>query len=179
MLFSRLGHKIRNNLTRPFYTSQVLFLDLGWETLQERHDFLGLTLFHKIRNILTRPLVRQCMPITNTNTQYQLQSSPPYRQFIYQNKQFIDSFFPYFTQKFSGLKQSIRCQRDLDDFKISYKAFIKPKRHKFISFGSKRDCALATQLRIGRTKLNEQSYAIGLSTTLMCAFIPANPHCII
>ena len=149
-------------------SAKKLFIDLGWETLKERHDFLGLTLFHKIRNNLTRPLVRQCMPISNTNTQYQLRNSPPYRQFKYHNKKFNDSFFPYFTRKFCGLKPSIRCQRDLDEFKVSLKSFIKPKRHKFFAFGSKRGCALATQLRVGRTKLNAQSYAIGLSTSSIC-----------
>ena len=67
-----------------------------------------------------------------------------------------------------GLKPSIRCQRDLDEFKVSLKSFIKPKRHKFFAFGSKRGSALATQLRVGRTKLNAQSYAIGLSTSSIC-----------
>ena len=71
-----------------------VFLDMGWETLQERHDFLGFTIFNKIQNNLTIPFVIQCMPITNTNTQYQLRSSPPYRQFKYHNKKFNDSFFP-------------------------------------------------------------------------------------
>ena len=121
-------------------SAKKLFIDLGWETPKERHDFLGLTLFHKLLSNLTRPLVRQCMPISNTNTQYQLRNSPPYQQFKYHNKKYNDSFFPYFTRKFGGPKPSIRCQRD--EFKFNIKSFIKPKRHKFFAFGLKRGCAL-------------------------------------
>ena len=151
-----------------FSSAKKLFLDLGWETLQDRYDFLGLTLFYKIHNNMTRPLVRQCMPEPNTNNQYNLRNSLPYRQYKYHNKQFSNSYFPYFTKKFCKLKPNIRCQRDIEDFKMSLRALIKPKRYKFFSFGSKRGCALATQLRVGRSKLNAQSYTIGLSPTSIC-----------
>ena len=157
-----------------FSSAKKLFIDLGWETLQDRHDFLGLTLFYKIRNSMTRPLVRQCMPLPNTSDQYELRNTPPYRQFKYHNKKLNKSFFPYFTKKLCSLKPYIRSQRDLEDFKVSLKPLIKPKRHKFFSFGSKHGCALATQMRVGRTKLNAQSYTIGLSTKSSCECLHPN-----
>ena len=157
-----------------FSSAKKLFIDLGWETLQDRHDFLGLTLFYKIQNSMTRPLIRQCMPLPNTSDQYEPRSRPPYRQFKYHNKKFHNSFFPYFTRKFCSLKPSIRVQRDLEDFKDSLIVLIKPKRHKFFSFGSKRGCALATQKRVGRTKLNAQSYTIGLSANSSCECLHPN-----
>ena len=50
-----------------FSSAKKLFIDLGWETLQDRHDFFGLTLFYKIQNSMTRPPMRQCMPLPNTS----------------------------------------------------------------------------------------------------------------
>ena len=51
---------------------------------------------------------------------------------------------------------------------MSLRDLIKLKRHKSFSFCSKRGWALATQLRVGRSKLNAQSYMIGLSPTSIC-----------
>ena len=58
-------------------------------------------------------------------------------------------------------------------FKKCLKHYIKPKCHKFFSKDSKLGCALATQLRLGRTKLNSHLYTIGLSNiSSLCH----NPH---
>ena len=52
------------------YTSQLkLEKEMGWESITERADFLGLTLFHKIHTHNTRPLIRNCMPrLADCNT---------------------------------------------------------------------------------------------------------------
>ena len=62
-------------------TSRVtLYEELGWETIQQRADFLGLTLYHKIHLGQTRPLVRSNMqPREYTNTR----SSGDYKLFKY------------------------------------------------------------------------------------------------
>ena len=45
------------------YTSkEKLFSELGWESIKQRADFLGLTLFHKIHCNITRPLIKYFMP---------------------------------------------------------------------------------------------------------------------
>ena len=49
-----------------FFTSKdKLNVELGWESISERADFLGLTLFHKIHLKETRPLVFKCMSTLN------------------------------------------------------------------------------------------------------------------
>ena len=59
-------------------TSRVkLNEELGWETIQQRADFLGLTLYHKIHLGQTRPLVRSNMQprvytYTRSNGDYRL-----------------------------------------------------------------------------------------------------------
>ena len=43
------------------YTSkEKLYKELGWETIQKRIDYLGLSIFHKIHVSETRPLLRKC-----------------------------------------------------------------------------------------------------------------------
>lgn len=45
------------------YTSkEKLFSELGWESIKERADYLGLMLFHKIHCNMTRPLTKYLMP---------------------------------------------------------------------------------------------------------------------
>ena len=49
-------------------TSQIkLNLELGWETISERAEFLGLSIFHKIHLFQTRPLIQNCMPLLIIN----------------------------------------------------------------------------------------------------------------
>ena len=42
-------------------SSEKLNIELGWESIQTRVDFLGLSLFHKINYYEARPLVRECL----------------------------------------------------------------------------------------------------------------------
>ena len=53
--------------TLHFTSKDKLNVELGWESIKKRIDFLGLCLFQKIRLHLTRPLVRKCMPKVDWN----------------------------------------------------------------------------------------------------------------
>ena len=44
-----------------FTNKEKLNIELGWESFQQRIEFLGLSLFHKIHLFETRPLIRNCM----------------------------------------------------------------------------------------------------------------------
>ena len=44
-----------------FTSKDKLNSELGWETIDTRIKFVGLSLFHKIHLRLTRPLVRNCL----------------------------------------------------------------------------------------------------------------------
>ena len=45
------------------HTSKIkLNVQLGWESLQVRYEYLGLSLIHKIHLGQTRPLVKKVMP---------------------------------------------------------------------------------------------------------------------
>ena len=45
-----------------FTSKDKLNTELGWETIMERGNFLGLNIFQKIHLHETRPLIRSCMP---------------------------------------------------------------------------------------------------------------------
>ena len=82
-------------------------------------------------------------------------------------KNFYNSFFPYFTNKYNSLSRSMR-NNDLQDFKKELKVHLKPAKHKFYAFGSKLGNKLLTRLRVGRSYLNAHSYAIGKSLSPSC-----------
>ena len=53
-----------------FTSCDKLNIELGWETIQKRIDFLGLCLLHKIHLQETRPLVRNCMTKLDCEKKY-------------------------------------------------------------------------------------------------------------
>ena len=102
----------------PFTSQSKLESDLALETVDNRAKFLGLTIFHKIHLGLTRPLIRNCMPQRNTNNTraagcYVL---PKFTSVSYKN-----SFFPFYSNLWSNLCQSIRNEPDVLLFKDKLK----------------------------------------------------------
>ena len=149
------------------YTSQVkLELDLGWEPLSDRANFLSLSLYHKIHIGNTRPLIKKCM--SNLKVGPNLRSAECYEPFPLKGKPFSNSFFPSITKKWNTLDNNIKRENDIDQFKISLKNIIKPKKQKHFNFGSKRGNSLLTQLRVGRSFLNSHGYTINLTESDLC-----------
>ena len=59
----------------PFSSKEKLNQELGWETLNVRAEYLGLTSFHKIHLHETRSLIQKCMPhisISSHNLNFQI-----------------------------------------------------------------------------------------------------------
>ena len=150
------------------FTSKVkLNLEMGWEEISSRAEYLGLCLFQKIHLNLTRPLVKKCMPqyIVNFNN---TRSGNGYRLFPAANLKFTQSFFPHFTKVWKKLPNSLKNERDLVVFKEKLKEKIKPKKYFHFKFGSKRGNALLTQLRVGRSFLNSHSFVLGMEDLPYC-----------
>ena len=49
---------------------EKLNIELGWENMKSRIQFLGLCIFHKIHVHETRPLIRSCMSKLDTQKQH-------------------------------------------------------------------------------------------------------------
>ena len=149
------------------FTSQTkLEIDLAWETIEERANFLGLSLFHKIHLQQTRPLIRKCMPEINMNKT--TRSSGRFILFPSLGLKFSKSFFPFFTKAWNNLESGLCREQDLSVFKNKLKTKLRPKKYKHYQRGCKRGNSLLTQLRVGRSLLNSNSFSINLSSNENC-----------
>ena len=150
------------------YTSKdKLNLELGWESILDRGNLLSLNIFHKIHRHETRPLINTCMPKLDIDRQNTLRSKGGYIPFKYEDKKFNTSFFPNTLKIWNNLKREIQ-YKDVDEFKICIKKEIKPPRYKHFSHGSKLGNTFLTQIRVGRSKLNQHKFTIGLSDSPEC-----------
>ena len=70
--------------------------ELDWESIRDRIDFLGLSLFHKINYCETRPLIRFCL----TSQIMRKESRQVGHCNRYQNYEtkFSNSYFLYFSK---------------------------------------------------------------------------------
>ena len=143
-----------------FTSKEKLNLELGWETIKTRIEFLGLSLFHKIHLHETRPLIRNCLSKLDFERKYVLRSKGGYLPYPNYGTKFINSFFPFISKLWNNLPLSTQC-KDLLDFKDQLKIDMKPRKIKHYSKGSKIGNALLTRFRTGRTTLNLHRFTIG------------------
>ena len=117
------------------FTSQIkLEKDLSWESVADRAEFLGLSVFHKIRDFDTRPLIKKCMPPVEVKSRLtrstKLYVEHKYQK--YQNQTFMKSFFPHFTKLYNNLEPATRNLNTVD-FKEKLKPKYKQKKVKHFS----------------------------------------------
>ena len=150
-----------------FTSQEKLEAELGWESIQTRYEFLGLSFFHKFVHHMTRPLIRKFLPeyVPNTNNR----SAGKLKEFPYTGKEMANSFIPNFTKKWNRLDSSVKVEKDITKFKDMLKLKLKPKKYKHFSRGPKKGNRLLTQLRVGRSFLNAHRHAIGLSDSPICS----------
>ena len=67
--------------TLPYTSKEKLFVELGWETIEDRAYILGICLFHKIVKQETRPLVRSMLPDFENINIYNLRSARTLKSF--------------------------------------------------------------------------------------------------
>ena len=149
------------------FTSQTkLETDLAWETIADRSEFLGLSLFHKIVLGETRPLVCNFMPKVKFNIN--LRFGQNFEVFPPLGNKFSNSFFPHFTNSWNKLDVKLKCEKDIFIFKENLKIQIKPKKYKHFARGPKKGNSLLTQLRVGRSMLHCHGFQLNLSDTDQC-----------
>ena len=101
--------------------------------------------------------------------QHNTRFSSKYKSFPYVNKQFSSSFYPFFTKKWNNTHKTLQNERDILEYKIKLKNIYKPIQHKFYYCGStKKGCSLITHLRVGRSVLNDHTFALNKSSSPEC-----------
>ena len=58
--------------------------------------------------------------------------------------------------------------KPIEDFKTELKGLLKPKKYKCYYRGDKYKCSLLTRIRVGRSFLNEHSFTVGFSPSMIC-----------
>ena len=140
--------------------------ELGWESINDRADILGYSIFHKINRGETRDLVKSCLSARILCPQTLRFGG--FVPFAYHNAKFANSYFPYFTSKYNKLDSKVK-SLDTVDFKLHIATQLKPHKYKHYSRGSKYGNTLLTRIRVGRSYLKSHSYSIGMSDTNTCS----------
>ena len=126
------------------YTSRVkLNEELGWETIQKRIEYLGLSIFHKIHVGETRPLLKKCLTNIDWEKKHNLRSKGGYLPYPNFGNRFQNSFFPFITKIWNTLPNSIK-SLNLQDFKIELKSYLKPDKIKHFRVGQKETNSILT-----------------------------------
>ena len=100
----------------------------------------------------TRPLVKTFMPQLEIH-KYNTRVSIKYKEFLYINKQYALSFYPYFTKLWNKTHKPLQKEWDISEYKIKPKHIYKHRKYKFYYRGlTKRGCTLMTQLWVGRSR---------------------------
>ena len=152
-------------------SASKLYSDLGWETIEDRIKFLSLTLFQKIHTGATRPLTRSCLP-PKTVSAADTRSGKTYTKYPFSDKTISatlkDSFFEKTVKQWENLPKDVKQTWDIIEFKELLAKSLKPVKIKLFNYGSKFHNSIHTQLRIGRSQLNEHLFKIGISQTEGC-----------
>ena len=100
-----------------------------------------------------------------------------YQQYPNYGSKFNNSFFPYFSKKWDGLKNSLKNTVIFTEYKQKLKHIFKPIRYRHYSYGSRLGNKLWTRLRLGTTYLNSHNFAIQKtkSPSCMCHFNNETP----
>ena len=150
------------------YTSrEKLNKELGWETIQKRIEYLGLSIIHKIHVGDTRPLLKKCLTKLDREKKHNLRSKGGYLPYPNYGNKFLNSFFPYITKIWNNLPTSVK-SLNLLDFKTELKSYLKPDKFKHFRIGSKDLNSILTRFRTGRTSLNACNYSIWLTDDPSC-----------
>ena len=153
--------------TFQFTNREKLNCELGWETIKQRSDNLGLNMFHKIHSHETRPLIRNCMPKPDLDNRFNIRSKGGYIPFKYIGSKCKNSFFPHTANLWNSLPKHVKC-KSVIDFKDFINKELKPPRYKHFARGNKSSNSLLTKIRVGRSDLNLHKFTIGLADSPQC-----------
>ena len=107
------------------------------------------------------------MPKPDLERKHMLRSKGGYIPFKNTGNYFKKSFFPYFSDMWNNLPNTAKC-KGLLDFKDYTNQELKPPKYKHFGRGKKLSNTLLTQIRVGRSHLNQHKFTIGLSDSPQC-----------
>ena len=169
--FEQLQYKSAKIVTGALHltSKDKLNLELGWESIETRANILGITLFHKTLLGNQRPLISSCMPIIAPSTGHNTRNQRRFLSFPRGKVKFSNSYFVLFTRKYEQIPKDITKLRDMTEFKTALKKHFAPQKCKFFAHGSKLGNKYLTQIRVGRSYLNDHSFQIQMTPSPQCS----------
>ena len=105
-----------------------LYIETGWETLENRRRQHILTLVYKIKNNLTPPYYSSLLAET-TNTGYNMRNNTSLPVTRCRITLYSDSFLPYGIKQWNSLQLNVQSSTSV----ASFKAMIKPRTNTYTS----------------------------------------------
>ena len=97
--YERIQYSAARLVTGTLQTTSKfkLFEELGLETISDRADYLGITLFHKVHKNECRPMIKESLTKFDIGSS-KTRSGAKYIPYKYHNQKYNNAFFPYFTK---------------------------------------------------------------------------------
>ena len=150
------------------FTSRMkLDNDLDWESLSDRYELFGFSLFHRIAHNNVQPLLISFLPKVK-DKKYNTRSNDKYENFPRPNEKYLRSFLPHFSRSWNNLAQKLCDDQDHLSFIENHKIKQKPPKYRHYKYGDKNINSLMCRLRVGRSYLNADSFKICHSDTDRC-----------
>ncbi|MES9994334.1 MAG: reverse transcriptase family protein [Candidatus Thiodiazotropha sp.] len=167
--------KIQNEAARiatgatKLVSIDILYKEIGWETLEQRRNNHKLTLFYKMINSLTPLYLTSLVPQAVSNlSRYNLRNSNDLQSINARTNQYFHSFLPSTVRDWNNLPEETKQSASLQCFKNSLKKNTQPPVPKYYYTGSRKAQVLHTRLRTNCSSLNLHLFLKNITESPLC-----------
>ncbi|MEW8544385.1 MAG: reverse transcriptase family protein [Candidatus Thiodiazotropha sp.] len=145
-----------------------LFIDIGWDSLQNRRNKHKLVIFYKIMNGLAPDYLSDCVPpLVQDTTTYNLRNSNDIQSLHANTNLFYNSFFPSTIRAWNTLPDDIKQATSVAAFKYRLNRDIK-KPPKYYNAGTRIGQILHARMRMECSSLNSHLYRKNIVPSPSC-----------
>ena len=154
---------------RFHHIHELLFAELGWESLSSRRWSRRLTLFYKIINNLAPDYTMVPIPQLH-QTHYSLRKRDVVGQIMARTEKFKSSFYPYCLREWNVIEPELRHATSVAIFKKKILSIIRPPANPVFGIHDPIGLSFLTQIRVGLSKLNFHKFKHNFGDTVspMC-----------
>ena len=145
-------------------SSDKLYEELGWESLDQRRTFRRLMQFYKIMNSLTPDYLRDPVPPIKYHL-FGRHHSNVLHPIICRNNRYRHSFFPNSVDTWNNLGPEMRSSPSLSVFKMNILKIIRPPKRDTYKIHNPTGIKWIFQLRVGLSSLNAHKKSHGFNDT--------------
>lgn len=147
---------------------EKLYLDLGWETLQDRRTKHKLIIFFKMLNNLTPNYLSELVPArVQENNPYGLRNSNDIRTIHANSNVYFNSFLPSTIRAWNNLPDDTKTADSVISFKRLLNRNIK-RAPGYFNSGSRKGQLLHARLRLECSSLNSHLYNKNIVNSALC-----------